>query len=171
MNRGCSLEDLPGVMNDRERESGGRVRENRTVSQTWFLWSIFIAITVSLGRAYANSISSIFSLCIESNAFEKSESNSVASKKFCSYSFDDLTNSQNLSCCGSIPPKTVLIFLKIFLNFKFDTVEKQSIINSYRSKSYVSVALGKIFLKYLQTIHLQIIYTYMYKQELAWNNQ
>ena len=50
---------------------------------------------------------------------------------------------QNL-WCGSISPKTVLIFPKNFLNSRFDMVEKQSTIyfNSYRSKSYASIVPG-----------------------------
>ena len=53
-------------------------------------------------------------------------------------------NSQNLWSGGSSSPKTVLIFPKNFLDFRFDTVEKESIINlnSYRSKSYATVVLN-----------------------------
>ena len=63
---------------------------------------------------------------------------------FCTYSFDDSMDCQNLWCRGSISPKTVLIFPKNFLKFRSDLVEKQSIINfgSYSSKSYASVVLG-----------------------------
>ena len=43
-------------------------------------------------------------------------------------SFDDLTDCQNLWSFGWIFPKTVLIFLRIFLNFWFDAIEKQSLI-------------------------------------------
>ena len=38
------------------------------------------ALTVSLGRSYAWSICSMFSLCMESNALEKSTNNSAASR-------------------------------------------------------------------------------------------
>ena len=50
-------------------------------------------------------------------------------------------NWENLGFCGSILPKTVLILLKNFLNFRFDAIEKQSIINLfyYKSKSYAYV--------------------------------
>ena len=44
-----------------------------------FLQSILIALTVSLGRAYVRKLSSIFPLCIKSNALEKSTNNNVAS--------------------------------------------------------------------------------------------
>ena len=45
-----------------------------------------------------------------------------------------------------IPIKDILIFLKNFLEIRFDTVEKLSIINlsSYSSKSYVSVVLSDL---------------------------
>ena len=58
-------------------------------------------------------------------------------------SYDDSTNCQNLLNCGSISPKTVLNFPKNFLDFRFESVEKQSIINlsSYSSRSYASVVL------------------------------
>ena len=48
---------------------------------------------------------------------------------------------QNLWGCGSISLKTVLIFTREFLCFRFDTVEKDSIINlsNYNRKSYTSV--------------------------------
>ena len=39
-----------------------------------FLYSFIMAATVSLGRSYARGICSIFSLCMESNASEKSTS-------------------------------------------------------------------------------------------------
>ena len=89
---------------------------------------IIIAITVSL-RLYARSICSIVPLCIESNALEKSTINCAASRFFGTYSFDDSMDSQNVRSCGSISPKTVLIFLKNFLNL-------------IGSKSYDSVVLS-----------------------------
>ena len=51
---------------------------------------------------------------------------------------------QNLWCCGSISPKTIFIFPKNFLNFRFDEVEWQSIVNlsRYLSKGYTSVFHG-----------------------------
>ena len=39
-----------------------------------------MAVTVSLGKTYAKSICSIFPLCMESNAWEKSTNKCVASK-------------------------------------------------------------------------------------------
>ena len=63
---------------------------------------------------------------------------------FCTYSNDDSMDSQNLSPCGSISPKAVLIFPKNFLDFRSDTVEKQGIIklSSYSGKIYTSVVLS-----------------------------
>ena len=59
------------------------------------------------------------------------------------YSFEDLADSQNLQSCQTIPPKTVLIFIKNFLDFRLDMVEKYGIINlsSYSIKGYASVFL------------------------------
>ena len=45
-------------------------------------------------------------------------------KFFCANSFDDSMGRQNLWCCGSISPKTVFIFYKNFLNFRFDEIEE-----------------------------------------------
>ena len=52
-----------------------------------------------------------------------------------------IQHSQNLWSCGSISPKTLLIFPKNLLNFKFNTVEKQNI-DSFSSKSYACVILS-----------------------------
>ena len=52
------------------------------------------------------------------------------------YSFDVL---MNLRSCGSISSKTVLVFPKNFLNFRSDTIEKQSIINL---SSYIVCLFG-----------------------------
>ena len=41
-----------------------------------------MAVAVSLGRQYARSICSSFSLCMESNALEKSMNKSIASRFF-----------------------------------------------------------------------------------------
>ena len=62
---------------------------------------------------------------------------------FCMYSFGDSTNCQNLKNYGSISQKIVLIFPEKFLNFRSDTIEKQSTINldSYIYKSNASVVL------------------------------
>ena len=48
---------------------------------------------------------------MESNTLKKSANNCVV-RFFCTYSFDDLKDSQNLLCCGSIFLKAVLIFPK-----------------------------------------------------------
>ena len=89
-----------------------------------------------MGRPYARSICSILPLYMESNV-------SVA-KNFCTNSFNDSTDCQNLWYCGLISLKIILIFPTNFCNFRFDIVEKQSIINpsNYRSKSYASLVLG-----------------------------
>ena len=50
-------------------------------------------------------------------------------------------DSQHLWSCGLISSKTIQIFLKNFLKFKFDIVEKQGIIN-VNSKSYASAVLS-----------------------------
>ena len=65
-------------------------------------------------------------------------------KIFCPYSLDESMHSQILWSYGLISPKTMLIFPENFLNFRFDMVEKQNIVNlsSYRSKSYASVVLS-----------------------------
>ena len=62
---------------------------------------------------------------------------------FCMNSLDDSTDCHNLWCCESISPKTVLIFPANFLNFRFNTVEKQNkiLLSSNRSKSSASVVL------------------------------
>ena len=48
-----------------------------------------MAVTVSLRRPKARSICSIFPLCMESNALEKSPNKSVAAKSFARTSFYD----------------------------------------------------------------------------------
>ena len=58
---------------------------------------------------------------------------------------------ENLWSCGLISPKTILIFPKNFLDFSFETVEKQSIIylSSYISKWYASVVLSDFKVTFL----------------------
>ena len=60
------------------------------------------------------------------------------------YSFDNLTDYQNLWGFGSFSLKGVLIFPKNFLDVELDTIEKRNIINirSYRSQSYASLVLS-----------------------------
>ena len=122
-------------------------KKSLSLSSEWtltfvLLLSIIMAVTVSLGRTFAISIYSIFPLCMESNILEKSTNKSVSSKFFCTMSFYDSTDCQNLWCCGLIFTKTVLIFSN-FLNFCFDAIEKQSIINlsCYGCKSSASLVL------------------------------
>ena len=55
----------------------------------------------------------------ESNALDKYTS--VTLSVFCTSSFDDSTDSQNLWICRSISPKGFLIIPKTFLIFGFDT--------------------------------------------------
>ena len=68
----------------------------------------------------------------------------VSPRGSCKNSFKDSTDCQNLSCCGSVFPKTILILPKNFLNFGFDVVEKQRMIKlwGYGSEDYTSVVLG-----------------------------
>ena len=51
---------------------------------------------------------------------------------FCKNSFYDSTDCQNLWCCWSISPKTILIPTKNFLNFWLNAFEGQSFINLNR---------------------------------------
>ena len=68
-----------------------------------------------------------------------------------SYSFDDLTDCQNLWGFGVIPSKAILIFLKSFLDFRSYMIEKQGIINlsSYSSLSYTFVVLWDSLVSFL----------------------
>ena len=66
----------------------------RTISFV-FLSSIIIAVTVALGRPNTRSICPIFPLCIESNTMEKF-TNKCCREIFCTNSFDDSTDYQNL---------------------------------------------------------------------------
>ena len=91
-----------------------------------FLSGTIIAVTVFWRRPYASRICSIFTLCLESNALEKSTNNCVVSRFYCLYS-DYLVDSQNLRSWGSISLKTMLIFKKIFLDFRLDRDEKYGI--------------------------------------------
>ena len=95
-------------------------------------------------KTHAKSICSIFPQCMALNVLEKSSHKSEGCLKiFCTYSFNDSTDGQNLWGYGTISSKAILIFPKNFLNFRSDMIEKRGIINvsSYRSKSYTSVVL------------------------------
>ena len=76
---------------------------------------------------------------MESNALEKSNK-SVASRFF-GWTPSMIWWIVRIWHCGLISPKTILVFPKNFLYFRFDKIEKQSIINltSYKSKNYISV--------------------------------
>ena len=78
---------------------------------------------------------------MESNALKKSMIHCVTLRFFCTYSFGDLIDSQNLWSYVLISPKTILIFPKNFIDFWFDTVEKQNIIN-LSHESYASIVLN-----------------------------
>ena len=54
---------------------------------------------------------------------------------------NDSSDYQNLWYCWWISLKTVLIFPKNFLSFRFDSVEKQNPLYSYRTKSYSLVVI------------------------------
>ena len=66
---GCSPEDLPEAMNDREKWRE-RVRDISAGSTTWWWWW------------YRNSVSSIFPLCMKLNVLKKTTNNSVALRFF-----------------------------------------------------------------------------------------
>ena len=85
-------------------------------------------------------------------------------KIFFMYSFDDSTDIQNLRSCGSISPKTILIFPKNFLNFSSVTIEKQSIVNlsNYSSKSYTSVVLSDSELAFFWRGKMQLFFPILY---------
>ena len=61
-------------------------------------------------------------------------------RDFCRYNFAYST----LTSCGWMSPKAILIFPKIFLDFRSDTIEKPGIISpsNYENKSYASVVLS-----------------------------
>ena len=100
-----------------------------------------MAATVSLEIQLARSICSIFPLCMESNALEKSTDNSATSSFFFLHEyflgFDELW-------CESFSPKDILVIPKYILNFTFNAVESQCIVNldCYGSKGYISIVLG-----------------------------
>ena len=101
-----------------------------------------MVVTVSLGRPYARIICSIFPLCMESNALEKSTNNSVASRVF----LRNLLKFDGWSKCVISwinYSENHLVFLKNFLNFRLYAVELQSIVDfgRNRSKRYTSVVL------------------------------
>ena len=100
-----------------------------------FLQSIIIAVTTSLGRPYSGSICSIFPLCVESNAFEKSTNSSVALRLVAR------THSTNCQILWGHRTISSLIFAKIFLGFVLDAIKKPGILifRIYSSKSYASV--------------------------------
>ena len=83
---------------------------------------------------------------MESNVLEKSANNSIA--------FDDSSDCQNLWCCGSISPKTVLIFPKNFLN---KAANEELPINKYMSKLLNLIASN--FFTYLIKCVKEIIQT------------
>ena len=93
-----------------------------------FLLSIIIAVTISLLRTCIRSIYSIFLLWMESNPLEKSMNNSVVLRFFACTPLM-IWWIVRIWSCESISVKTVLIFPKNFLDFKFDMIEKNGIIN------------------------------------------
>ena len=111
-----------------------------------------MAVTVSLGRLYTRIICSIFPLFMESNALAKWTNKTVTSVFFLKKILLWFNRLSNLWYCESISPKITLILSKNFLNFWFDVIEKQSIINfsRYGSKSYTSVVLGDSEVTFLE---------------------
>ena len=70
----------------------------------------------------------------------------VLSQDYTLYSFDDLSDSRNLSWCGGITLKTVLIFPKNFLDFGLDTIEKQGF------KTYIDVRVMPLYTQVFPTL-------------------
>ena len=58
----------------------------------------------------------VFAPSSESKALAKLTNNIVASRFFCTYTFKNSTESQNLWCHGSISPKAILVLPKYLLN-------------------------------------------------------
>ena len=99
----------------------------RTISFE-LMQSIFIAATVILGRPYLSCICSIFPLCKDLNAFDKSTNSSVASrflhiyiyiitmlvvtKSFCGYVSNTHTNTH--SHIHTKSPRFLAVFFRIF---------------------------------------------------------
>ena len=68
----------------------------------------------------------------------------VLPRSFCTNTFKNSTDNQNLWCRGSISPKAILVLPKYFLYFRFYAVGLQSIadLGRYGSKGYITVVLG-----------------------------
>ena len=116
-----------------------------------------MAITVSLRRPYSKRICSIFSPSKAIKCLgEIYKQNTL--RYFCMFSFDNLTNCQNLRSCRLISLKTILIFPKNFCNFRLDMIEKLNIINlsSYSSKSYASLVLSNSEVTFLGKGRMQL---------------
>ena len=79
-----------------------------------FLYCIIIAQTVSLGKPSSRSTCSIFSLCMESNAWEKSINNSDASR-ISARTTSRIRRIVNIWFRGSISPKAILVLPKYFI--------------------------------------------------------
>ena len=92
---------------------------------------------------------------MEANSLEKITNKSIASRFFGSNWFDDSMTCQNLRICGSLSPKTILIFPKNFLNFITDAVENPGIINLSSSKGYTAIVLGDFEIVFLEKEKVQ----------------
>ena len=98
----------------------------------------------------------------------------VLPRNFCTNTFDYSTDCQNLWCCGSIYPKTILIFLKNVLNCRVDTIEKQSIINlsRIRCKSYGAVVLRDSLVNFLKeeedVVYCPSVYCILFMRAIKW---
>ena len=99
---------------------------------------------VSLRRPYANSICSIFPLCMESNAQEKSMNSRVVLRSFAGILLMIQWIVQIYEVMEQFFFKSHSDFPKIFLNFRSHMIEKQRSKNfsNYSSKSNVSVVLS-----------------------------
>ena len=81
--------------------------QNMVLDTSSISWTIFIAVKVSLGR---HSTYTILPLRMESNAFEKSTKNSVASRSLARIPLMVRADIQNLCSYGSISLTRVRIF-------------------------------------------------------------
>ena len=85
---------------------------------------IIIAVTVSLGKPYAISICSIFSLCMESINVGKSTGSSVASRIFARTHSMIRRIVRLQKAVDRFLQKQFWFFLKNFFDFRLDTVEQ-----------------------------------------------
>ena len=113
-----------------------------------------MAVTVSFRRPYARSICSIFPLRKESNALKKCTNKSITSRFFAHTPSKIQWIVGIYDVMDQLLWKPLWFFLRIsknFLNFWFNAIELQSIINlsRYGSKGYGSVVLSNCKVTFL----------------------